>query len=93
MYRLTQRKRKPYQRHQRSVIEAAVQWIQENEGSENAAAIKFGIPRSTIKYYLTNPTFLKNPRKKGSATMLTEEEEQSLNDWILEIGKKGYCPR
>lgn len=85
--------RKFYKKIPREKLEAAVNFVLEKKGSQSEASVEYGIPRSTIRYYLKNPEYLKNPRKKGPATKLSKTEEEELKDWILDCGKKGYCPR
>lgn len=73
-----------------SNIDAAVHAFLNNGLSKKAAAHKFGIPRSTLHHRLKNPH-----RKKtcGPATVLTEEEEDLLQNWIIDSCKKGFPRR
>jgi len=62
-----------------------------NEGlSKKSAALKFNVSRSTLQHRL------KNPECKitcGSATVLSDEEETILENWILQSCKKGFPQR
>jgi len=58
--------------------------------SKKAAAQKYGIPRSTLQHRL------KNPNMKftcGPATVLTQDEEDLLQTWIIDSCKKGFPRR
>ncbi|XP_016658809.1 uncharacterized protein LOC107883396 [Acyrthosiphon pisum] len=73
-----------------SNLTAAVEAVV-NEGlSKKFAAKKFSVSRSTLQYRL------KNPDQKvscGPAPVLSEEEEKTLEKWILESSRKGFPQR
>nr|CAI5852989.1 unnamed protein product [Callosobruchus analis] len=58
--------------------------------SKKAAAKRFGIPRSTIQYRLSDK--FKSPGY-GPPTVLTSKEEEILIKWIFECHRKGFPRR
>lgn len=48
---------------------------------------KYGVPKSTIEFKLKHPG---HRDTCGPATILRENEEQSLEKWILELARKGF---
>lgn len=58
--------------------------------SKKAVAKKFGIPRSTLQFRLSNK--FKKVRH-GPNTYLTEEEENIIVSWILDSHRKGFPRR
>lgn len=69
---------------QRAIIEI------KNGGKKKTVAAKFGIPRSTLQFRLSDK-FKKI--RKGPNTYLTTEEEAKLEQWILECERKGFPRR
>lgn len=69
-----------------AAVEAAV-----NEGmSKKSAAKKFSVSRSTLQ------NRLKNHHQKiscGPVPVLSEEEEKTLEKWIIESSRKGFPQR
>lgn len=54
-----------------------------------SAAIKYGIPRTTLsgKHHHVYPVEL----RKGPATVLTQEEEKHLENWIFHLSDAGFA--
>ncbi|XP_055542578.1 uncharacterized protein LOC129728187 [Wyeomyia smithii] len=52
------------------------------------AAKHYGIPRSTIRFRLAkeNQTVFRS----GPATILTQEEESELENWLFDMQKRGF---
>ncbi|CAH2090565.1 unnamed protein product [Euphydryas editha] len=67
----------------------AIEEVQ-NGMPKKAAATKFGVPRATIQFRLSS-LFVKS--KPGPNTVLTEDEEKVLVDWIITCCKKGFPRR
>ncbi|KAH9639510.1 hypothetical protein HF086_004336 [Spodoptera exigua] len=59
--------------------------------SKKQAAREYQVPRSTIQFRLNNPDKI-NPRP-GLTTVLTDEEENVLVNWIIQSSKKGFPRR
>lgn len=59
--------------------------------SKKQAAREYQVPRSTIQFRLNNPDKI-NPRP-GPTTVLTDEEENVLVNWIIQSSKKGFLRR
>lgn len=73
-----------------SNIDLAVDAFLNGGLSKKAAAQKFAIARSTLQHRL------KNPNRKttcGPATVLTVEEEELLQTWIINSCRKGFPRR
>ncbi|CAK1603693.1 unnamed protein product [Parnassius mnemosyne] len=70
-------------------LEAAIQAIQ-NGMSKRAAAKVFGIPRGTLQFRLQG-NFLKT--RPGPPTILTNDEENTLVEWIIQSSRKGFPRR
>jgi len=73
-----------------SNIDAAIDAFINDGLSKKAAAQKYGIPRSTLQHRL------KNPNMKitcGPATVLTQDEEDLLQTWIIDSCRKGFPRR
>lgn len=78
---------------QKSYCEESVQKALDeikNGASKKATALKYGVPRATLQFRLSEK-FKKT--EKGPCPILTKEEEQSLVNWILESHKKGFPRR
>ncbi|KAF8792530.1 uncharacterized protein LOC129969677 [Argiope bruennichi] len=58
-----------------------------NNGSLREVAKKYGIPKSTLHFKLKNPG---HKTTLGPSTILSVEEEAFLENWILELNKKGF---
>lgn len=64
--------------------------VEINRGSSiAAAAIKYDIPRTTLsgKHHNAYPVEI----RKGPATILTEEEEKNLENWIFHLADAGFA--
>ncbi|XP_050066785.1 uncharacterized protein LOC114123838 isoform X4 [Aphis gossypii] len=72
-------------------INAAIKAIQDDGMSQNSAAKKFGVARSTLQFRLKNPN--KQNFSCGPSTFLTTNEEETLVKWLLECSKKGFPRR
>lgn len=73
-----------------SNLTAAVEAVVCESMSKKSAAKTFSVSRSTIQHRL------KNPHQKiscGTAPVLSEEEENTLEKWILESSQKGFPQR
>lgn len=73
-----------------SNLTAAVEAVVNEGMSKKSAAKKFSVSRSTLQHRL------KNPDKKvscGPSPVLSEEEENTLEKWILESCRKGFPQR
>lgn len=73
-----------------SNLTAAVEAVVNEGMSKKSAAKKFSVSRSTLQHRL------KNPDQKvscGPAPVLSDEEEKTLEKWILESSRKGFPQR
>lgn len=73
-----------------SNLTAAVEAVINDGMSKKSAAKKFSVSRSTLQHRI------KNPHQKiscGPAPVLSEEEENILEKWILESSRKGFPQR
>lgn len=52
------------------------------------AARNFNVPRTTLRNRLTG-----RPARRGPATVLTVEEEETLEKWIIDCSRKGFPRR
>ncbi|KAG5879968.1 hypothetical protein JTB14_036180 [Gonioctena quinquepunctata] len=80
---------KKNRKYSEEVVQAAFKDI--NYGMpKKQAAIKYGIPRSTLQFRLSDK-FTKI--EHGPRTYLTRDEENILESWILESHRKGFPKR
>lgn len=84
------KKEKKYKkRYCEEAVEKALEEIR-NGASKKATALKYGIPRATLHFRLSEK-FKKT--EKGPCPILTKKEEESLVNWLLESQKKGFPRR
>ncbi|XP_050552311.1 uncharacterized protein LOC118281061 [Spodoptera frugiperda] len=57
---------------------------------KKTAALKFGVPRPTLQFRLCSK-FIKS--RPGPTTILTEEEEKTLVEWVISSSRKGFPKR
>ncbi|XP_033106069.1 uncharacterized protein LOC117108217 [Anneissia japonica] len=71
-----------------TLILRAIERIQKGEISENRAAAIYGIPQATLwdKIHGRRPIV----GKCGPKTVLNEEEEEMLENWLVEMSRIGY---
>lgn len=69
-------------------LNSALQEINEGNLSLNSAAKKYGIPKGTLHNKITGKVPIQ--RKMGPDTVLTTEEEQKIETWILTKAKLGF---
>jgi hypothetical protein len=67
----------------------ALKLIQEDGASLRYASEKYGIPKSTIGDHLGGRV---KGSKRGQSTVLTEEEEEKIANWAMEMSKMGHVP-
>jgi lambda repressor-like predicted transcriptional regulator len=74
-------------KYNQEAISKALEDILNNGVSKKAASKKYGIPRSTLQFRLsqkfTKTTF-------GPSPILSKEEEQILVDWVLQSHRTGF---
>lgn len=68
-------------------INKAILFVENKEGSIRQAAKLFGVPRTSIIYKLANPN---TKFKSGPDSILTDEEEKALVNYIISFGKRGF---
>lgn len=62
--------------------------IKNNNVPVSTACKKHSIPRSTIKFRLSNKW--KKQKKSGPDTILSTNEEEELSSWVKRMAKKGF---
>ena len=75
-----------YKCHDPKVIEAAVDEVKAKRLSMRKAAIKFGLPLTTLSDKVAGRT----PMVRVPPTLLTIEEETRLVDWLLAMSRCGF---
>lgn len=80
---------KCFAKYSEDLVQKALQDIKSGE-SKKSTARKYGIPRSTLQFRLSQK--FKKVRK-GPATYLTATEETLLNEWIIDSQRKGFPRR
>lgn len=82
--------KKKYKRfsYSEQAMNNAINSVKHDHMSINKAAIQFGIPKTTLFAKVNNGT--PPGRKMGPPTVLTEEEEQWIEDWILAKAALGF---
>ncbi|KAL0852107.1 hypothetical protein ABMA28_000347 [Loxostege sticticalis] len=70
-------------------LEDAVQAVRDGM-PKKTGAVKFNVPRATIQFRLSDK-YIKN--RPGPSTVLTQEEETVLVDWIITSSRKGFPRR
>lgn len=71
-------------------LEEAIEAVKGKKLSKKAAAKLFNIPRSTIQFRMSE-NFKK--KSKGPNPVLSIEEEEQLERWIIMCAKKGFPRR
>jgi hypothetical protein len=67
----------------------ALQAIREDNMGIRGASRKYGVPRGTIQDRL-HGRVKEAPRRMGPATVLTQDEETHLENWLTELAKCGF---
>lgn len=67
-------------------VASALHSIRTNALSIRKASKEFKIPKTTLLDYLNE----KHPRNVGAPTVLTNQEEQLLIQWIIDMGERGF---
>ena len=68
-------------------LQAALNAIGEGQ-TIRQAAYNFGVPKSTL--FLKSKNILPLVCKKGPKTVLSEDEENEIEQWIVECAEKGF---
>lgn len=71
----------------KSDMEGAIKDVEDNEYSIRAAANKWGIPNTTLSFWLQGLT---TSTKRGSSTILSDEEEMEIVQWCQDMAEMGY---
>lgn len=74
-------------KYEQAAMDAALAEIQQHGGKLRATAKKYGVPKSTLLFKLKNPG---HKETFGPRPILTTEEENMLDNWIVELGRKGF---
>lgn len=80
------RKEKQYSEN---ALEEAVQMIKSQKISLSKASVQYNIPKGTLHNKVAGKTALQC--RKGPGKILTDEEEEKINNWIINMAKVGYC--
>jgi hypothetical protein len=67
----------------------ALQAIREDNMGIRGASRKYGVPRGTIQDRL-HGRVKEAPRRMGPATVLTQDKETHLENWLTELAKCGF---
>lgn len=62
--------------------------VTSNKRTLYGACKAYGIPQSTVRYRLSEKWTTKV--RKGPCTVLTEDEEKKLVQYLIDMGKKGF---
>ncbi|XP_022832409.1 uncharacterized protein LOC111360624 [Spodoptera litura] len=70
-------------------LQKAIDTVQDvnNKLSTRQIAEKYGVPRSSLRYYIKHPG---HKTSLGPSPVLTISEENSLEDWIIISARKGF---
>lgn len=75
-------------KYSEDAVKAAVEDVRLKRISIRAAAKKYGVPRTTLKYKLDGTTPME--RKMGPPSTLTQKEEVELVKWVENMAKAGF---
>lgn len=76
-------------RYDEATIEKALDEIRSGAAIKSTAR-KFGLPRSTLQFRLSQKFKKTRP---GPVTVLTSKEENLIENWIIECARKGFPRR
>lgn len=79
------RKNPPYDE---SAVQSCLREISARLLSINAASKKYGIPRSTIRFRMSDKWC--KTTKRGPQTVLSKEEETEIVSWLIAMQKRGF---
>lgn len=79
----------PKLKYDKLKLEEAVKEATDNDRTipVRQIAAKYGIPRSTLRFYINNPN---HKTSLGPSTILSSAEEKLLEDWIITSARKGF---
>ena len=69
-------------------IHGALEDLHSGKCSFRKAALKYGIPKSTLNDYTTGKVEV--GKRHGTPSVLRKDEEQCLVNWAVEMNKIGY---
>ncbi|XP_046663119.1 chaetoglobosin A biosynthesis cluster protein C-like [Homalodisca vitripennis] len=80
----------PKERYKPEALQAALNDVKNGLLSKKAASKKYGIPRATIQFRLSSKF---TRAERGPPPILSKEEEDLLEKWIIDCSKKGFPRR
>lgn len=75
-------------RYDETAISCCIELITSKQKTVYGACKAYGIPQSTIRYRMSEKWSSKV--RKGPPTVLTEDEERKLKQYLIAMGKKGF---
>lgn len=79
--------KRKYKRYNKDDLAFAIKEVEERKLSMNKASKKYNVPLKTISWRVNNEKIQKGNDKRGALSILTDEEESKIADYLTKSAK------